>query len=242
MQTQDTALRQQIAVVTGAARGIGEAIARRLAKMGARVVLTARDRTRLGEVEASIREGGGEAEAVVCDLLDGGAVERLAGRIRSLGRCDILVNCAGTGEIGRPLWETDPASFDRVLGTNLRAPYLLMRALAPLMIEAGRGHIVNISSLAGKNPLANGAAYAASKWGLNGLTVSAAEELRAHGVRVSLVSPGSVNTHFGGRSGDAAKAARKLQPEDVAEVVASIVTQAPQCFVSEVLMRPAQKP
>ena len=84
------------------------------------------------------------------------------------------------------------------MATNLRAPYLMIRAFAPLMIGAGRGHIINISSLAGHNPFKNGAAYAASKWGLNGLTYSAAEELRDYGVRVSAVAPGSVNTSFGG--------------------------------------------
>jgi 3-oxoacyl-[acyl-carrier protein] reductase len=241
MQTQERPLDQQVALVTGAGRGIGEAIAVRLARMGARVVLTARDESRLRQVAAAIGDGGGQAEIAPCDLLDQTAVEGLAARVRALGRCDILVNCAGIGEIGPPLWETDAASFDQVIGTNLRAPFLLMRALAPLMIAARRGHIVNISSLAGKNPLPNGAVYAASKWGLNGLSISAAEELRGHGIRVSLVSPGSVNTHFGGSGGDAAKAARKLQPEDIAEVVATIVTQPPQSFISEVLMRPAQK-
>jgi NADP-dependent 3-hydroxy acid dehydrogenase YdfG len=111
-----------------------------------------------------------------------------------------------------------------------------------MMIEAGRGHIVNISSLAGKNPLPGGAAYAASKWGLNGLTVSAAEELRDQGIRVSLVCPGSVNTHFGGAGDDPGKAARRLQPDDIADVVATIVIQPAQSFISEVLMRPARKP
>lgn len=235
-------LQEQIALVTGAARGIGEAIARRLAGMGARVVLTARDEDRLRHVQASIAESGGQADVAPCDLIAPDAIDALAARVRALGRCDILVNCAGTGHIGRPLWEMDPADFDQVLHTNLRAPFLLMRALAPVMIESGGGHIVNISSLAGKNPLPRGAAYAASKWGLNGLTVSAAEELRDHGVRVSLVCPGSVNTRFGGAGDDPAKAARKLQPEDIAEVVATIVTQPPQSFISEVLMRPARKP
>ena len=116
----------------------------------------------------------------------------------------------------------------------------MMRALVPLMMEAGSGHIINISSLAGKNPLPNGAAYAASKWGLNGLTYSAAEELRAHNIRVSLVCPGSVNTEFSppGRKDPG----KKLRPEDVAHVVAMLVTQQPQSFVSDILIRPTQKP
>jgi len=99
---------------------------------------------------------------------------------------------------------------------------------------------VNISSLAGKNPLPNGAAYAASKWGLNGLSYSVAEELRAHNIRVSVVCPGSVNTELSPHSGK--DTSKMLQPDDVAHVVAALVTQNPQSFVSEVLLRPTQKP
>lgn len=231
----------QTAVVTGAARGIGRAIAERLASLGASVVLTARDPTALQSVASAITQHGGSARFIACDLLDGAAIDRLATDVRQRERrCDILVNCAGIGEIGKPLHQTDPASFDRVIGTNLRAPFLLIRAFAQLMIEQQSGHIVNISSLAGKNPLPNGAVYAASKWGLNGLTYSVAEELRQHHIRASVVAPGSVNTHFG--DSDEAKAARKLQPSDVADVVALLVQQPAQSFVSEVLMRPTSKP
>ncbi|HEY1810306.1 MAG TPA: SDR family NAD(P)-dependent oxidoreductase, partial [Acidobacteriaceae bacterium] len=119
-------------------------------------------------------------------------------------------------------------------------------ALAPLMIQARSGHIINISSLAGRNPLPNGAAYAASKWGLNGLTYSVAEELRQYNIRVSVIAPGSINTDFMDHQGQGKQSGKdpkkKLQPEDVAGVVATLVTQAPQAFISEVLMRPTQKP
>ncbi len=136
--------------------------------------------------------------------------------------------------------EMTPKDWDALMGTNLRGPYLMIRAFAPMMIAARGGHIVDISSLAGRNPLKNGAAYAASKWGLNGLTYSVAEELREYGVRVSAVAPGSVNTGFSVSSGK--DASKKIQPEDVANVVAMLVTQAPQSFVSEVLLRPTLKP
>ena len=242
-QPDQRPLQDQSAVVTGAARGIGRAIAERLAHLGASVVLTARDTDALHTVEAAIRKQAGNARSVGCDLLSETAIDALAADVRAHNeRCDILVNCAGIGEIGKPLHQTDPATFDRVVGTNLRAPYLLIRAFAPLMIEHSHGHIINISSLAGKNPLRNGAAYAASKWALNGLTYSVAEELREHNIRVSVVAPGSVNTQFGGGHEDEAKAARKLQPSDVADVVALLVQQPPQSFVSEVLMRPTRKP
>ncbi len=193
-----TELKGQVAVVTGAARGIGEAISKQLASMGASVVLAARDIAQLQRVKQEIEISGGTAEIAQLDLLEETSVAKLAESIGSrYQRCDILVNNAGIGLIGKPLHEMSPGEWDTLMGTNLRGPYLMIRALAPLMIAAKSGHIVNISSLAGHNPLRNGAAYSASKWGLNGLTYSVAEELREHNVRVSVVAPGSVNTGFG---------------------------------------------
>jgi NAD(P)-dependent dehydrogenase (short-subunit alcohol dehydrogenase family) len=115
-----------------------------------------------------------------------------------------------------------------------------MHTFAPMMIRAKTGHIVNISSLAGKNALPNGAAYAASKWGLNGLSYSAAEELREFGIRVSVVCPGSTNTELSPHAGKDPK--QMLQPEDVAHAVAMLVTQSPQSFCSEILLRPTVRP
>jgi NAD(P)-dependent dehydrogenase (short-subunit alcohol dehydrogenase family) len=242
MQTEQQ-LQGQVAVVSGAARGIGAAIAEHLAELGAHVFLTARDQKQLEVVRNAIGRSGGKATIAICDLVDAEAVSRLASTVREqTSRCDILVNCAGTGVFGKPLHELAPEEWDSVMNVNLRAPYLMIRAFAPAMIEARYGHVVNISSLAGRNPLPNGAVYSASKWGLNGLTYSVAEELRPYNIRVSVVAPGSVNTHFGGVSDDAEKSARKIQPEDVASVVGMLVTQAPQSFVSEVLIRPTTKP
>ncbi|HEX4039882.1 MAG TPA: SDR family oxidoreductase [Acidobacteriaceae bacterium] len=237
-----SALESQIAVVTGAARGVGEAIARKLASMGARVVLVARDRERLTAVQQKIQSAGGQASVLPCDLLDVAAVEDLGRQIaRDHQRCDILVNNAGIARGGKPLHEMAPDDWDLTMNTNLRGPYLMIRALAPLMIAARSGHIINLSSLAGRNPLPGNAAYAASKWGLNGLTYSVAEELRKDNIRVSAIAPGSINTHFGDPSSDK-DPNKKLQPDDIAAVVATLVTQAPQSFISEVLMRPTQKP
>lgn len=235
-----TSLTPQVAVVTGAGRGIGAAISKRLAAMGATVILVARDARRLAEVQQQIASTGGSAEARPLDLKDDSAISSLAQWVKErFGRCDILVNNAGIGSTGAPLHETTPGVWDDLMATNLRGPYLMIRAFAPLMIAAGAGCIVNISSLAGHNPLKNGAAYAASKWGLNGLTYSVAEELRDHGIRVSAVATGSVNTSFGVSGKDGSW---KIQPGDVAEVVAMIVSQPQQSFVSEVKMRPTRKP
>jgi 3-oxoacyl-[acyl-carrier protein] reductase len=229
----------QIAVVTGAARGIGQAVAKRLADLGATVLLISRDGARLDEVKHQIEAEGGQAEIFALDLR---CEEQISIATKSIQerfrRCDILVNNAGVGTIGSPLHETSLETWDAIMQTNLRAPYLMIRALAPLMIAAGRGHIINVSSLAGHNPLKNGAAYSASKWGLNGLTYSVAEELRDYGIRVSAIAPGSVNTAFGGGEKDGSW---KIQPDDVANIVAMLVTQSPHSFVSEVLVRPARK-
>jgi len=245
MDDLDTGFQQKVAVVTGAARGIGEAIARRLASLGMTVMLLARDRERLQAVRAGIEDSGGKAEAYPCDLRDETAADGLGSYIRQKHtRCDVLVNCAAIGLTGKPLHQMSVAEWDDLMATNLRGPFLMIRALAPLMIERRTGHIINISSLAGRNPLANGAAYSASKWGLNGLTYSVAEELRKDNIRVSVVAPGSVNTGFGGKGnpGKFKDETWKIQPDDVADVVEMLVRQPAQSFVSEVLMRPTRKP
>jgi NAD(P)-dependent dehydrogenase (short-subunit alcohol dehydrogenase family) len=239
-ETRDS-LTGQVAVITGAGRGIGAAIARKLAEMGALAVLCGRTRAPLESTAAAIARAGGRAEIAECDVMELPSVEKLAARVdRSFGRLDILVNNAGIGGFGGPLHQMPPESWDKVLNTNLRGVYYCIRALAPLMIRARAGHIVNISSLAGKNPLPNGAAYAASKWGLNGLSYSVAEELRAYNIRVSVVCPGSVDTELTPHTGKDPH--KMLQPDDVAHVVAMLVTQAPQSFASEVLLRPTLKP
>jgi 3-oxoacyl-[acyl-carrier protein] reductase len=240
-------LESQVAVVTGAARGVGETIARRLASMGAHVVLVARSAEKLNQVREQIVEAGGAASVFPCDVMNVAAVAQLGEAVaRDHKRCDVLVNNAAIGIDGKLLHEVTPDEWDLVFNTNLRGPYLMIRALAPLMITARFGHIINVSSLAGRNPLPKGAAYAASKWGLNGLTYSVAEELRQYNIRVTAIAPGSINTDFNDHSGRGAVSGKdpkkKLQPDDIASVVATLVTQPPQCFISEVLMRPTQKP
>ena len=231
-----------ISVVTGASRGIGAAVARKLGALGAHVVLTARDAEKLRTVKREIIAAGGTAESRACDVADGEAIAAFAeGVLKAHGRCDVLVNNAGVGWFGGPLHTMEPAEWDALMAVNLKAPYLLLRAFAPAMIAAKSGHIINISSLAGKNPVADGAAYAASKWGLNGLMISAAEELRQHQVRVSLVAPGSVRTEFGAGLSAKKSALGAIEADDIANVVALLATQADQSFISEVLVRPTLK-
>lgn len=239
---QPAALTDQIAIVTGASRGIGAAIARKLASLGANVVLTARDVGQLNNIVAEIHAAGSHAESHACDLTQPEQIEAFARLVlQTHGRCEILVNNAGVGWLQGPLHETPPDIWEQQVAVNLRAPYLMLRAFAPAMIAARRGHIINISSLASKNPVPNGAAYAATKWGLNGMMVSAAEELRPFQVRVSLVEPGTVRTEFGSGQSSHKSALGAIAPEDIANIVALLATQADQSFISEVQIRPTLK-
>lgn len=234
------ALQGKVAVVTGGGRGIGAAIAGKLAEIGAQVVVAGRTRSPLEETAKRIRAARGKCELFACDVSEVKQVDSLADWVRQrLGRCDILVNNAGVGSFNSPLHQLPPEEWDRVMNTNLRGVYYCMKAFTPMMTERG-GDIVNISSLAGKNALPNGAVYSASKWGLNGLSYSAAEELRRYNIRVTVICPGSTATELSPHEGKDTK--KMLQPEDVARVVEMVVTQAPQSFASEILIRPTQKP
>jgi 3-oxoacyl-[acyl-carrier protein] reductase len=209
--------------------------------MGAAAVLCGRTPASLATTADAITAAGGRAEVVACDVQELRQLEHAAARVEStFGHTDILVNNAGIGGFRDPLHELAPEDWERILNTNLRGVYYAIRAFAPMMIKAYAGHVINISSLAGKNALPNGAAYAASKWGLNGLTYSVAEELRVHNIRVSVICPGSVDTELSPHAGK--DPTKMLQPDDVAHAVAMLVTQAPQSFVSEILLRPTQKP
>ena len=231
-----------VAVVTGGARGIGYAISEALAALDARVILAGRDEVRARQSAGYLSARGYSAQGLGCDVTDLESVNRFAEQLRSsYGRVDILVNNAGIAGPPGLLHELAPADWDTVFNTNLRGVYYVMRAIVPLMIAAGAGHVINISSLAGKNPLPRGAAYSASKWGLNGLTYGVAEELRAQNIRVSLICPGSVDTDFSPRR-HGKDTDKMLKPEDVAHAVVMLVTQQPQSFISEVLIRPTQKP
>lgn len=234
-------LNGRTALVTGGGRGIGAAIALKLAALGATTIVCGRTLARLQHTAGQVRAAGGQGEAMACDVADWNSVAALAERVqKTFGRLDIMVNNAGIGWSGGPLHTMPPEKWDPVLNTNLRGVFYTIRAFAPMMISAGGGDIVNISSIAGKNALPNGAAYSASKWGLNGLTYSVAEELRGHNIRVSVICPGSTHTEFSPHEGKSPD--KMLMPEDVAHAVAMLVTGRPQAFVSEVILRPTRKP
>lgn len=234
-------LKNKIALVTGGGRGIGAAIARKLTESGAHIIICGRTAATLEKTAKEIAADGRQCEAIPCDVADWSSVSSLAEQVKQrFAKLDVLVNNAGIGGFGGPLHKLPLEQWDAVLNTNLRGVFYMVRAFVPLLLAAAEGHIINISSIAGKNALPNGAAYAASKWGLNGLSYSIAEELRGQNIRVAVVCPGSTHTELSPHEG---KDPRKmLQPDDVAHAVAMLVTQSPQSFVSELVMRPTQKP
>jgi NAD(P)-dependent dehydrogenase (short-subunit alcohol dehydrogenase family) len=235
-----TPLAGQVALITGSSRGIGLSIAARLASLGAAVGLCGRDRRALDSAAEILRRSGARVHAQVADVTRASdAASLVADTESALGPLDVLVNNAGIGIFG-PAHERSEADWDNVLDTNLKGVFLVSRAVVPSMIRRRAGHIINISSLAGKNTFAGGGIYCASKWGLQGLSGCMAEDLRGYGIRVSVVCPGSVATDFSPHTGRDPK--KLLQPEDVAHAVAMLVTQAPTSFISEVHLRPVQKP
>jgi 3-oxoacyl-[acyl-carrier protein] reductase len=209
-----------IIVITGASGGIGSVTAARFARDGHSVALLSRNEAKLGELAQRIAGEGGRALGVRCDVADSESVRAAAARVESeLGVADVVVNNAAAFAGGRAVVDTDPGEFERVIRTNLVGPFLVSRAFLPAMIErGGGGTIVMVSSTSGKRGDARGAAYAASKHGLNGLTHSLLYELRPHDIRVVTISPSGVDTRPGVEPPDAGRGVR-LRAEDVAEAI-----------------------
>lgn len=185
-----TPLVGKVAIITGASRGIGFAVAKRLAQLGADLVICARNPEVLATAARDLEREGTKVLAVPADMAKPADIESLMKHAeKASGPVEILVNNAGVGYFG-PFQDATEENWDAVIDTNLKAVFLLSKAIAPAMIRRKSGHIVNIASLAGKNAFAGGAIYCASKWGLLGLTACMAEDLRAYGIRVSAVCPG----------------------------------------------------
>ena len=229
------------AVVTGATRGIGLAIARALLERGASVLICARNTSEVDNTVASLREEHGErAVGAVCDVRSYDDVRKLFGSVRStFSRLDILINNAGVGS--RNNVENMPVDeWSATIDTNLSGVFYCCHEALPLMKQSG-GYIINIGSLAGKYAHPGSAAYSASKFGLIGFTEALMQEVRFDHIRVSIIMPGSVNTGFGRGGGtEDPSVTWKLLPQDVAEVVINLLEMDPRALPSRVELRPSE--
>ena len=235
-------LRGKTAVVTGASKGIGYAIAAALAQAGANVVLCARSAE---DVARACRElegkGQGRVVGVTCDMRVYDEARRLIGRaVEEFDRIDILVNNAGVG-VFAPIDELSVDDWHRVIETNLNGVFYACHAAIPHMKRRGGGYIINIASLAGKNPVLGGSAYNASKFGLVGFSEAMMLDVRHQGIKVSYVMPGSVATHFNDHTPSDADA-WKIQPEDIGEMVADLLHMHPRTLPSKIEVRPSMPP
>ena len=232
-------LNNKTAIVTGASRGIGKAIALSLANAGAKIVLAARHQDDLEVAKKEILKNGGQCIAVPADVAEEGDIEHLIEKTTdAFGTVDILVNNAGFGIFSK-VADTSVKDFDGMMNVNLRGVFLCCRGVLPTMIRQKSGAIINIVSLAGKNSFVGGATYSATKWGLLGFSRSLMLEVRECNIRVVAICPGSVNTSFSDHSKDSEKI---IQPQDVADTVLFALTMPARSNVSEIDIRPTINP
>ena len=204
-------LNDKVALITGGGRGIGKAVADAFAREGARLALCARTESELDQTVAELRGRKAEAAGWICDVSLEEPVQSLIAEVETrFGRIDVLVNNAGVMTRPAPITEIDVKKWDYTIAVNLRGPFLMIQAALPIMIKQKSGSIINVSSSIGRGAYANFAAYAASKWGLEGLTQTVAAETRSWDVRVNTVEPGYVATKLTGYSGS--------KPESVTDV------------------------
>lgn len=231
-------LKGRTAVITGGSKGIGLAIAAAFAGAGANVAITGRDEQALAAAEQTLQSGGGSVFASRTDVRDLAAVETLMQEAAArFGGIDVLVNNAGVGAFG-PVGEMSVEDWHTVIDTNLTGAFYCTRTALPHLRKSANAYIINISSLAGKNWFAGGAAYCASKAGLNAFSEALMQDVRQHDIRVSYVMPGSVNTEFNFMG--AKPADWKLTGDDIAEVVLGLVTSHKRALASRVEIRPSK--
>jgi len=234
-------LKGKVAIVTGAGRGIGRAIALAIGEAGARVALAARSEEEIRSVAQEIRAKDGDALALKADLSRDEDMERMVAQVtREWGAVDILVNNAGWGKTA-PVASSHVADWDRTLQINLRAPMMLTRLVLPAMIERKSGAIVNIGSISSKAGQANTSAYSASKFGILGFTQSLFEEVREFGIKVSIILPGFVDTPLIPLNKRLDRS-KMFQPRDIADAVLYVLNTPITACPVEMTIRPQQTP
>ena len=235
----DRPLAGQVALVTGAGKGIGRAIADAFGEAGAALVLASRTAADLDTVRAALEKRGTRSLAVPTDVRDDAAIERLVARsLDAFNRIDVLVTAAGVASFG-PVADSAPRAWDDMLAVNLRAVMVTCRAVLPSMLAHGRGSIINVASIAATRAIPGGAAYTATKAGVVGWSRVLAEELRAGGVRVGVLLPGAVDTPLWDAVPGGPARARMLRPEDVARAAVLMASLPPGATLEELSLLPA---
>lgn len=229
----------RVVLITGGTRGIGRAVAEALLRAGDKVAITGTTSDGVVQAGHSLSTDGTQVVGIVCDVRDpasaGRAVETV---VAKFGGLDVLVNCAGVG-VGVPISEMTSDEWNRIVGTNLTGVFHCCKAAIPHLKTRGGGWIVNISSLSATSPFPGGAAYCASKAGLNAFGEALMQELRYDNIRVTTVLPGSVATGFSGRAPESG-ADWKLLPEDVAQAIVDILNHPPRSLPSRIEIRPSK--
>jgi 3-oxoacyl-[acyl-carrier protein] reductase len=227
----------RVALVTGAGRGIGRSIALSLANAGARLFLAARSADQLQAVAGEIRDRDGEAELLAADLSAAEGVEAVFAALRrKFGTLDVLVNNAGLGLSG-PVVDFPEESLDRLMAVNVKGLFFCCQRAMRMMIPAKRGYIINISSVVGFKGYANQAAYAASKHAVMGITKALAVEAQPHGIRVSAVLPGAVDTGLMEALRPDLDKTLLMKPQDVADTVLFLLSLSDSAAVDEIYIR-----
>ncbi len=229
----------KVAIVTGARKGIGRAIALSLAEAGANVVLASRTESELNELAKKIQESGGSALAIRTDISRSADIAHLVNStLEQFHRIDILINNAGYGVFSKVV-DAREEDLDGMWNVNLRGAFLCSKAVLPAMMKQQSGEIINIDSLAGKNTFVGGAGYGATKWGLLAFSRTLMLEVREYNIRVVTICPGSVNTDFSDHSRNAMTI---IQPDDVGDTVLFALSMPARSNVSEIDIRPTVKP
>jgi len=227
----------QVIVVTGAGRGIGRVIARTVAENGACVVAAARTVEEIDSLADEITSAGGKALAVRTDITDEKSVADLFESIDGqCGRLDVLINNAGMGIFSHVV-DTRTDDFDRVMSVNVRGAFLCCRAALKRMVPQNSGYIINISSILGIRGYVNQGAYTAAKHGVMGLTKSLAVETQKHGIRVSAILPGGVNTEMIRKSRPDLDVSELLEPEDIAQAVMYLLGLSEKAAIDQIYIR-----
>lgn len=237
-------LKDKVVVITGAGRGIGQAVACLFAGQGAKLVLASRTMSELKMLASDIERGGGKTLPVVCDMAKEDQIERLvAEALKAFGKIDILVNNAGVIRRGK-VADAKIEEWDMMLDINLRGAMICAKKVLPTMLKAKQGVIINISSISGLNGYGGSSGYCASKFGLVGFSEALFEEVRERGIKVSVICPGYVDTPLISDVLKTRQVNRKkmIRPQDIAQACLYVATSSPDVCPTEIVMMPQKEP